>query len=75
MKNQDTWDEANRYGANMMLAASIVTLIVSILCYYFSPDKTGLRLTVISFLVMVVVAIASTQSHLKKTFDENGKRK
>jgi uncharacterized membrane protein len=74
MKNQETWNEANKYSANLLLLSGFVTLIAGIMCYYY-PNKNSINLVATSFVVMVIITISMTEIHLKKTFNKEGNRK
>lgn len=76
MRNQQTWNVANRYSAKIMLITGSVLVIIAL----FSLKIQFLRnlnvlistgLTIVSALCMLML----TESHLKKMFDENGNRK
>ncbi len=77
MKNQQTWDEANRfsarwmasYGISIFVFGIILTLIVNT---FVTPAKTqslilGIALF-ISGIVSALLILIVTEKHLKKTF-------
>lgn len=80
MKNQDTWDFAQKYCAkvslymffpSMILAIAIMPRVINI-----SMDRIGwigLGITIIQMISFVVIII-STEKSLKDTFDESGNR-
>ena len=73
MRNQDTWDEANRYFPNIMLKVSIVSIFIGILCFYFMRNSEGFMIAIIIPVVLLFYVIYATEKHLKKMFDENKK--
>ncbi|WP_460692574.1 SdpI family protein [Mucilaginibacter puniceus] len=80
MKNQQTWDEANRFSARLMVKIGgvlialglIISLIFSV-GILRSDIENILRtaLLFISSIVSAVILIVGTQRHLEKTFPEN----
>jgi hypothetical protein len=73
MRGQEVWDEAQRFSANLMLAAAVVTIA----CQAISiPTMKPLASLLVSCGVMVVAMLASlplTEWHLNRHFDEQGK--
>jgi uncharacterized membrane protein len=77
-KNQETWDEANRYsairmiktGAILLVAGVLVTLLVKIIPM---PDKirsiTSFVLILASAMGSAISMMSATERHLEKTFD------
>lgn len=81
MKNQDTWDYANKYfgliSIRMGIVFSIIGLIISFLTFHKSDLVQGV--TMIIWLTAQTIAIIATippvEKALKNTFDEQGNRK
>lgn len=80
MKNQDTWDFAQKYCARISLYMFFPSLILAILIMPIviseSNDRigwVGLGITIIQMISFVVI-IVFTEKALKKTFDESGNR-
>lgn len=77
MKNQQAWDEANRYAARLMTSLGLYSLIIGVAVtaavnYRVSaPARESLMaaITIISAIVPAVVLITMTESHLK-TFNK-----
>ncbi|MES2274465.1 MAG: SdpI family protein [Bacteroidota bacterium] len=78
-KNQQTWDEANRYsairmiktGAFLVLAGLVITLLLQVI-----PMPAKIKIAIF-FLVIIASAMGSaismmtaTERHLEKTFDD-----
>ncbi|MDN5200064.1 SdpI family protein [Fulvivirgaceae bacterium BMA10] len=75
MKNQETWDEANRYSTNLMLIVSLMTTGFQVLGYFLLEPVVSI-LTACGILVVgLVLLMISTEKHLKKLFDPDGNRK
>jgi len=77
MKNQQTWDEANKYSANYMIKCGIALIIIGLLIAgimnIISPAiKVRAIVTVFLFLVSgmlpAILMIVATEKHLTKTF-------
>ncbi|HBC95306.1 MAG TPA: hypothetical protein DC034_00735 [Clostridium sp.] len=73
MKNQDTWNEANRYSTNQYVLAGIILLILGEIGHYFLHGK-GYLVPLIGFIPVLMCTVFTTEKHMKKIFDENGKR-
>lgn len=78
MKNQQTWDEANRYSARMMVTIGVILLIagivLTVLMNYLITGKQkaeGLMIgiTIAMGILPAAIMIAATESHLDKTFN------
>lgn len=80
MKNQDTWDFAQKYCARMSLYMFFPSLILAIAIMPTVISKSidivgliGLGITIIQMISFVVIMIF-TEKALKNTFDESGNR-
>ncbi|MCT8976576.1 SdpI family protein [Clostridium sp. CX1] len=73
MKNQEIWDEGNRYSTNQYIIAGIILLIIGRIGYAFLGTK-GYLVPLIGFLPVLYFTIFTVDKHLKKTFDSNGMR-
>ncbi|MDR3598690.1 SdpI family protein [Clostridium sp.] len=77
MKNNETWKEGNNFSGVMMILSGVIAFFFSIsatFIYWNSPNISS----VISGIGSIVIAfcfVFYTEVHLRKTFDENGKRK
>lgn len=74
MKNQDIWEEANRYGAILFICGGIFLALVGFLSgalfkhagrYIFAP----------SVIIILPAIIIIGEMRLRKIFDRTGKRK
>lgn len=74
MKNQDTWNEGNRYSTNQYIIAGIILLILGKIGYAFLNFK-GYLVPLIGFIPVLYFTVFQTENHLKKVFDSNGMRK
>lgn len=76
MKNQDTWDEANRFSANLMLIGSITYFFFIMLCVIFIQGCEMQAWVSIAYLFCLVFGVIFiTEWRLKKLFDESGRKK
>lgn len=80
MKDQQSWDEANRYSARLMMRVGLISLITGIIVTtivnYLLADKKmaeGLMagITIASAIIPAVLVITSTERHLDKIFNNN----
>ncbi len=73
MKTQASWDAANRFGANAMIAGAAITCLLQLalgmmdlsVVYYSICSATAL-------VVLLLATIPVTEAYLKRHFDENG---
>lgn len=74
MKNQDTWNVAQKYSANSMIILGIVyaalEFILSQLIKNLAVSYQG-----IIFFIGVVVMLIFDEMHLRKIFNKDGSRK
>lgn len=81
MKNRDTWDFAHRYAGKIwfVCGCAMIPLVVILLLLVFDKDEdvignVGLILTAIQIAVLTGT-IFPVERMLKKTFDDDGKRR
>jgi len=75
MKNQDTWNAANRFSANLLLIGAVAYLLFVMLCvldYY--ALISSLWISAVSLLLMLFGVIFITEWRLIKIFDASGNR-
>lgn len=71
--NQETWDEANKYSSNQYIIAGIILLIIGRLSYAFMNSRSYI-IPLIAFIPVLKLTVFTTDKHLKKVFDNDGKR-
>ncbi|TCU64850.1 SdpI/YhfL family protein [Tissierella praeacuta] len=78
MKNQDTWNFAQKYCSKISLQLFFPTIIVAVAIMPFIINKStdmigwvGLVITLFQMVIFVVVMVC-TEKALKKNFDDNG---
>jgi uncharacterized membrane protein len=78
MKNQQTWDAANRYATSYMLKTGfwlfiigmVITLLFRILPMpYRIEEGLTILLVIFSGTIPIVLSIVATERYLSKTFD------
>lgn len=81
MKNEDTWEVANRTLGKIWRIVGLIMLLVSAISTIpflgASEDTIGTAITIITLIqtVIIVLTIIPVEIKLRKTFDENGHRK
>ena len=81
MKNKDTWEFAHKHCGKLWLKLGIGLLPISILPLLFTLGKDIATIGIVGGIVCcvqiipLVVSLIPTEIALKKTFDQNGKRK
>ncbi|OAA89306.1 SdpI family protein [Clostridium ljungdahlii] len=74
MKNNDTWDEGNRFSSIIMIYAGIASLIIGAICSFVYKNNIYTALSVSSRIsvILLLASIPLTEIHLRKLFDKNG---
>ena len=81
MKNEDTWDVANRTLGKIWRIVGLIMLPVSAIStipFLETPEDTiGTAITIITLVqtVIIVLTIIPVEIKLRKTFDQNGNKK
>lgn len=77
MKNMETWKEANEFFPNQLLKVSLFLLLTGLILAVLSLPRTLLIALIPTILLppCSIWMIWTTEQHLKKTFDEEGRRK
>jgi uncharacterized membrane protein len=79
MKNQQTWDEANRYSTKLMIRYALIMLaiglLITALVENMRMDKDAFMLIKVGLMIasaigMAVLLIINTEKHLHNTFDK-----
>ncbi|MCS7072916.1 MAG: SdpI family protein [Bacteroidia bacterium] len=74
MKNQQTWNEGNRYAASCMLISALANLLF---VAYLQPryaEHEVIRYSAILLIVLLIISVIATEVHLHKVFDKDGNR-
>jgi Predicted integral membrane protein len=81
MKNKDTWEFAHRHCGRVWRLVGWILLVLSAAAMFFAWGKEidavgnfGLILILVQ-TVILLISIAPTEIALRKTFDEDGRRK
>ena len=76
MKNQDTWQEANKRSTHMMLLVSALTCIFQLIGIVFNINQETIILNATVFLVAgLIIGGIVIEKQLKAIFDKYGNRK
>lgn len=81
MKNQDTWEFAQKYCGKVWLRGGLILLPVAVIPMLLvigkSTEIVGIVGSIIGMLgvVVLIASIFPTESALRKNFDERGNRK
>jgi hypothetical protein len=72
MQSQEAWDEAQRCSANAMIIAALVTIIFQAASCFAMKPATSLLASAGVLVLVMVIAMAATELHLKRNFDPHG---
>ena len=76
MKNQEMWAAANRYAAQLFWQLGLVMMVLGAITFMLPPTTfTGIYAGIFLMLLLVAVTYYLTEQHLKKHFDERGKKR
>ena len=71
-KDEEIWDEANRYCSNLFFMYCVIFAAVDFFCYLFIEGPLSLLLPFFLFMLLLITLIFSTDYHIKK-FDKKRK--
>lgn len=74
LQNDDTAKEANSYFSKTFLILLTIGLVIYLLSIFFFKVSDGL-MAFLFIILPIAISVVLTEKHLKKLFDENGKRK
>ena len=81
MKNQDTWDFANRYFPKVWIKMSVMTFVLTLICWLVLRNQSiAVAEKVATAIILIQTAILlfsiiPCEIALKKNFDKDGNRK
>lgn len=76
MRNQDTWDEANRYSNKLLIVTGTALIIIGGIFYFVPlPPVAGAIAALALTIVAAATVIALTERRLNKLFDREGNRR
>jgi len=73
MKNNDTWNEAQRYGAYSSIVVGVICIVVGICIHVFFKNNENI-IGMICFIIVVICDYLVDEHHLRTIFDSNGNR-
>lgn len=75
MKNQSTWDEAQRYSANIFIkAGAILSLLGFTQHIIFKESELMNRIQIIELVSSIIIIYIICEKHLKNMFNKDGER-
>ncbi len=75
MLNQDTWNEAQKYGGFSMTFFGVINIIFALWFYVFPMSINADKFQLIFFIITSILMIYLDELHLKKLFNKDGTRK
>jgi uncharacterized membrane protein len=74
MKNQDIWDEAQRYGAIILVAGGCAMLLAGLFVYFLLHNNSEI-VTLVGVVAVFIAIFVSGEIHLHRLFNKDGTRK
>lgn len=74
MKNQDTWNEAQKYSSNSLVAFGFIYVALGFVFRQMNESVNN-GFGMIMFLAGMVVMIVLDEAHLRKVFNSDGSRR
>jgi uncharacterized membrane protein len=68
LKNQETWDYANRISANLMLFGGILNFVTSVLLAVYLPTNKGVLMNLGILTAIPLIMILITETKLSRKF-------
>lgn len=75
MANQQIWDFSNKIGAQMFKMVGLVSLVLSVPCYFLLPESTGIVASFIIVIIGIGVGMYRCETKITRYFDKNGNPK
>ena len=75
MKNQQTWDYANRIGPVMFIKTGSYLLLISVLAYWLSEPTEAILISGLTLVVGLIAGVIACERKLEKRFDAEGNPK
>ena len=75
MKNQETWDEAQRYGANLLVIFGLISVIIGWIVSVTVQNENIQGYLTLAWVILICLVILMGELHLRKVFDKDGNRK
>ena len=71
MKNQATWEAANKYSSLVFFKISLYSFLIPVALYFLYPQLNVL-ITIITNTLLLLYVLYATEKHLKTRFDTQG---
>ena len=75
MRNQQTWDFANRIGPVMLIRTGSYLFLTGVLAYWLVTANTALFISIVAMIVGLIGGIIACERKLARHFDEEGNPK
>ena len=75
MKNQQTWDFANKIGPDMIIKTGFILFLLSAIAFWAFETVTAVIISTVGMVVGLTWGVVLCEMKLAKHFDKNGKPK
>ena len=72
MKTIETWKYANILGANLLMYASLLTILTQAILYYTVTSSVATTYSAIALVLFLLISIPVVEVQLKRKFDNKG---
>ena len=74
MRNQDIWDEAQKYGANLVTIGGLILLLIGLVAEFLLHNRSEI-ITIVAVALIFIAIFVIGEMHLKRLFHKDGTRK
>lgn len=74
MRNQDIWDEAQKYGANLVTIGGLALLLIGLVAEFLLHNSSEI-ITIVAVVIIFIAIFVIGELHLKSLFHKDGTRK
>lgn len=75
MKNEDIWEEANRYSSNLLVLLMVGVVIFQAFAIMLFSETVAIMSSTVVLVLAVILLIPLTEMHLNKYYDKDGNPK
>ena len=74
MKNKDTWNEAQKFGAFTSIMVGTICIVAGFIIHKFFPGKED-TISMVFLIIAVICDLVIDEYHLRNVFNKSGERR